>query len=72
MPDRKIKNISNLVNPLPIHVRSGNAGKDVVVQLARNEEFWCPNTLDTNALSVYSRKGFLVLAEEEKPQGANY
>ncbi len=72
MPDRKIRNISKLVNPLPVHVRNEVAGKDKVVQLAMNEEFWCPNNLDTNSLAVYTRKGFLVLTEESKPEKAKY
>lgn len=72
MSDRKIKNISNLANALPVQVKNTDGGKDVLVYLNSNEEFWCPNALNTNSLAVYSRKGFIILAEEQKPAGANY
>lgn len=72
MSDRKIKNISSLVNALPVQVKNTDGGKDILVYLNSNEEFWCPNALNTNSLAVYSRKGFIIMAEEQKPSGANY
>lgn len=72
MPDRKIKNISALANALPIQVKNTDAGKDVIVQLSYGEEFWCPNTIDTNSIIIYCRKGFINVSDEQKPSSANY
>jgi hypothetical protein len=72
MPDRKIKNISNLPNPLSVQVRNPEGGKDIIVLLGSNEEFWSPNNLDTNSTTIYTRKGLIALYEENKPKGANY
>lgn len=72
MPDRKIKNISSLPNPLPVQIRNLDGGKDIVILLGNNEEFWSPNNLDTNSIAIYSRKGFISLIDEKKPNGANY
>lgn len=72
MPDRKIKNISSLPNPLSVQIRNPEGGKDVIVLLGNNEEFWSPNNLDTNSTTIYSRKGFISMTDEKKPDGANY